>query len=56
MDKNLSNTVFGAKQNLDFWRTIFKTGKAPNSVQVLAKPLDIMEMIQDTGAKGAVAA
>lgn len=46
VDKNLSITVFGAKQNLDFWRTIFKTGKAPSGVQVLAKPLDITEMIQ----------
>ena len=56
IDRNLSTTVFGAKQNLDFWRTIFKTGKAPSGVQVLAKPLDLMEMIRDTGAKGAVAA
>lgn len=50
VDKNLSRTVFGGKQNLDFWATIFKTGKAPTGVVVLAKPININEMIQDTGS------
>lgn len=35
VDKNLSNTIFGAKQNFDFWALIFKTGKAPNDVRAL---------------------
>lgn len=47
VDKNLSRTVFGAKQNRDFWRIIFETGRAPSGVPVLAKPLDLREMIQD---------
>jgi hypothetical protein len=50
VDKNLSGTVFGAKQPLDFWFTIFKTGVAPNGVKVLAKPLDIATMIQEPAA------
>ncbi|MBN2356918.1 HNH endonuclease [candidate division KSB1 bacterium] len=45
VDKNLSNTVFGAKQNFDFWRTIFKTGKSTSGVQVLAQPLDLNTLI-----------
>jgi hypothetical protein len=45
VDKHLSNTVFGAKQNLDFWKQIFKTGKSPSGVQVLAQPLDLNAMI-----------
>jgi len=48
IDRNLSNTVFGAKQNLDFWKTIFRTGRSPSGVQVLARPLDITRMIQES--------
>lgn len=48
IDRNLSLTVFGAKQNREFWKTVFKSGKTPTGVQVLAKPLDIMEMIQES--------
>ncbi|MEP6494794.1 MAG: HNH endonuclease [bacterium] len=48
VDANLSLTVFGAKQNRDFWVQVFKTAKGPGGVPVLAKPLDLMEMIQDT--------
>lgn len=45
IDKNLSLTVFGAKQPRDFWTQIFETGRAPNGVRVLAEPLDISKMI-----------
>jgi len=48
VDKQLSNTVFGAKQNFDFWKTIFSTSKSPSDVSVLAQPLDIHKMIQET--------
>ena len=45
IDKGLSTTVFGAKQNRDFWGQVFETGKTPAGVRVLAKPLDVNEMI-----------
>ena len=45
-DKELSTTVFGAKQNRDFWKHVFENGKTPGGVRVLAKPLDIQIMIQ----------
>ena len=48
IDKNLSATVFGAKQNREYWSQVFKTGKTPTGVQVLTKPLDVIEMMQDT--------
>jgi hypothetical protein len=48
IDKNLSKTVFGAKQNRDFWAQIFKTGQAPTGVRVLAKPIDVMEMMKES--------
>ena len=38
--------IFGAKQNQDFWHMIFKAGKAPNEVRVLADGLDLQRMIQ----------
>jgi len=47
IDKNLSITVFGAKQNLDFWKRVFETGIAPTGVRVLAQPLNLQTMIQD---------
>ena len=47
IDKNLSITVFGAKQNLDFWKKVFSTGSTPAGVRVLAQPLDLQAMIQD---------
>lgn len=53
VDKNLSNTVFGGKQNLDYWRLIFETGVAPSGVRVLAKPLVLTDMIQQSAAAAA---
>lgn len=47
IDKNLSTTVFGVKQNPDFWKTIFEKGTSPSGVRVLTKPLELSEMIQE---------
>jgi hypothetical protein len=52
VDKNLSTTVFGPKQNLDYWEKIFETGRAPSGIQVLAKPLDLNEMIRPRPSGG----
>jgi hypothetical protein len=48
IDKNLGTTVFGPKQNPDYWETVFETGRSPSpsNIQILAKPLDLNEMIQ----------
>ena len=46
IDRNLSVTVFGPKQNRDYWEKIFKTGQDPSGIQVLAQPLDPFQMIQ----------
>ena len=45
VDKNLSNTVFGAKQNRDYWMTVFKTGKSPDGLQVFSRSIDVIEMM-----------
>jgi len=52
IDKNLSITVFGVKQNLDFWTTIFEKGTAPNGVRVITKPLELSDMIQEKITSG----
>ncbi|TRZ85068.1 HNH endonuclease [bacterium] len=50
IDRNLSATVFGPKQNFDYWEKIFQTGKAPTGITVLAAPLDLNEMIKPRAA------
>lgn len=43
---DLSETVFGGKQNNSFWKTVFETGRTPQGMQVLAQPLNLIEMIR----------
>ncbi len=52
IDRNLSTTVFGPKQNLDYWEKVFQTGRAPSGIQVLTSPLDLNEMIRPRAAVG----
>lgn len=47
VNRDLSATVFGGKQNADFWRTIFHDGTTPQGQQVLSAPINLMEMIKD---------
>lgn len=44
-NKDLSFTVFGAKQVYSVWKSIFEKGVATNGEQVLASPIDIKAMI-----------
>lgn len=46
IDRNLSTTVFGPKQNLDYWEKVFDTGRSPSGIRILAQPLDLHQMIQ----------
>jgi hypothetical protein len=46
VNRELSKTVFGGKQNYDFWQTAFESGKTPQGQQVLASPINLMQMIQ----------
>lgn len=43
-NNTLSATVFGGKQNYQFWHTIFTTGSSPQGVKVLAQPLNLLEL------------
>ena len=46
VNKDLSATVFGGKQNNSFWQTVFETGKSPQGVQVMPKAINLVEMIK----------
>jgi hypothetical protein len=41
----LSTTVFGGKQNYEYWQHIFEKGKTPQGQQVLPEPINLMKMI-----------
>lgn len=45
VNNELSATVFGGKQNNIFWKTIFETGRTPSGMDVIAKPINLIEMI-----------
>ena len=45
-DRALASTIFSGKSNYNFWKTIFDTGKTTENVQVLAQPINYMEMIK----------
>lgn len=47
VNRELSISVFGGKQNYDYWQTIFEKGKSPQNQPVLAAPIDLMEMIKE---------
>lgn len=43
-NNELSNTVFGGKQNNQFWQTIFSTGSTPQGYKVLVNPLNLNQL------------
>lgn len=45
VNKQLSGTVFGGKQDHEYWKIIFETGKDRAGQAVLAKPLNLNELI-----------
>ena len=45
-DKSMASTVFSGKNNYDFWKVTFETGKTPDGVVILATPLNYIEMIK----------
>lgn len=45
-DRSMASTIFSGKNNYDYWKTVFETAKTSDNVQVLAKPLNFVEMIK----------
>lgn len=46
VNRELSLSVFGGKQNYAYWQTIFESGRTPQGQQVLTGRVDLMKMIQ----------
>ena len=46
VNRELSRSAFGGKQNPDYWQSIFENGSTPNGSEVMASGINIMEMIQ----------
>jgi hypothetical protein len=46
VNTDLSETIFGGKQNNGFWKTVFETGRTPQGMVVLAQPINLIEMIK----------
>lgn len=45
INKELSSTVFGGKQNYEFWQEIFEKGKTHQGLPVLMEPINLMKMV-----------
>lgn len=46
VNHELSLSVFGGKQNYDYWQTVFESGRTPQGQQVLTGGINLMEMIR----------
>ena len=47
VNRDLSATVFGGKQNYEYWQTIFETGKTPQGQTLIASGgINLIKMIQ----------
>jgi len=45
-NRELASTIFSGKSNYNYWKCIFETGKTVDGVQVLAQPINYMDMIK----------
>lgn len=45
-NRGMASTIFSGKNTYDYWKTVFDTAKSPDGAQVLAKPLNFIEMIK----------
>ena len=46
VNKELSETTFGGKQNYNFWQSVFESGKTPAGVVVMSEGLNLNIMIK----------
>lgn len=50
VNEDLSKSVFGGKQNNDYWQSIFESGRTPTGIDVMPTGINVMEMIKPHGA------
>jgi len=46
VNKTLSGTVFGEKRDHEYWKNSFENGRDLGGQQVLAKPLNLQELVR----------
>ena len=46
VNKDLSNSIFGGKQNYEFWQSIFESGKTSEGAAVMQSGINVMRMIE----------
>lgn len=46
VNRDLSLSVFGGKQNYEYWQTIFESGTTPQGQRVMPSGINLMRMIQ----------
>lgn len=46
-NKALATTVFGGKQNYDYWHIIFESGKSPQGLQVLPQGINLDDLLRE---------
>jgi hypothetical protein len=46
VNRELSLSAFGGKQNYEFWQIVFETGKTPQGQVVMPQGINLMQMIQ----------
>jgi hypothetical protein len=49
VNRELSLSAFGGKQNYEFWQIVFETGKSPQGQVVMPQGINLMHMIQRAG-------
>ncbi len=47
VNPSFSDTIFGGKQNNNYWKMIFETGSTPQAMRVLVEPINLMSMIKN---------
>jgi hypothetical protein len=47
VNHQLSGTVFGSKQDHEYWKIIFATGVNRSGIQVIAKPLNLNDLVKE---------
>jgi hypothetical protein len=47
VNHDLANTDIGGRQRSSYWAEVFRTGKSPDGMPMIAAPLDLMAMIKN---------
>ncbi|MCY3910002.1 MAG: HNH endonuclease signature motif containing protein [bacterium] len=47
INNDLSISAFGTKRTIEYWQSVFESGKTPDGATILSSGLDLLEMIKD---------